>query len=322
MKKMITAMMVLAISFTTIPANTFANEGDSIIPISAEIQIEKFAPFTGKVIGITQGDKQMAMVEATDGTRMQFVITADTYKLADVKISQGSELQFIYDLSKVDTSGGTPKADAVVASTPDPKETVYVGRFTQHPVSSALNTLVSRDNSLIIRGTGTESPVTQDGKTFFGSLVDQKLLVVYSIATKSLPAQTTPTKVVVLNDSVQVDNAASMPIVVNGTVVETTGAFTNDDNVIMVPVRPIAAALGYEITWESDTKTVRLGNTISFQVGKNEYTFAKMGPIKLHAPSVIMSERTYVPLDFFSVIVKAEQVTATEGHITINMNAQ
>ncbi|WP_409343155.1 PdaC/SigV domain-containing protein [Paenibacillus sp. MBLB4367] len=78
----------------------------------------------------------------------------------------------------------------------------------------------------------------------------------------------------------------------------------------LVPLRVIAEALGYELTWNDEQKAVELSKGAQWttvRVDKDEYAYNKMAPIALGAAPVIREDgRMFVPVAFFSDILKAD----------------
>lgn len=73
---------------------------------------------------------------------------------------------------------------------------------------------------------------------------------------------------------------------------------------VFVPLRPIFEALGAEVGYEADTKTVtadKEGKHVEFNVGSTEVKVTDNGALNkmtIDAPSFIESSRTYVPVRF------------------------
>jgi len=160
--------------------------------------------------------------------------------------------------------------------------------------------------------------VDKSGKTYVGKITSEKLLVVYKYTTKSLPPQTTPEKIVVLDPTNSNTTAvSSMDIVVNNEVISAPAAFITKDKTVMVPVRGISEALGYKVTWDKSHKSVRLNNSISLTVGKDNYTLGKMAPITLGLAPISLKGSVYVPLSFFKEVVGAATADIQNGQIII-----
>jgi hypothetical protein len=58
--------------------------------------------------------------------------------------------------------------------------------------------LISSDKSLKLNISDKTEIISQDGKAFEGELANRKLVVLYGVSSKSIPAQTNPSKVIVL----------------------------------------------------------------------------------------------------------------------------
>jgi len=71
-----------------------------------------FKGFAGKVIGTTQGDLHMVMVEAADGTRMEFIITAETYIDEGASLLNDSAVIIFYDQNRKAGKSTNPKYNA------------------------------------------------------------------------------------------------------------------------------------------------------------------------------------------------------------------
>lgn len=83
-----------------------------------------------------------------------------------------------------------------------------------------------------------------------------------------------------------------------------------EKTVVMVPLRKISEALGYQVTWNSETQTITVddeyiqkaillnkSNTITFE-GKLQIINMSR-EIDIEVPVIIHNGYTYVPLDFF-----------------------
>lgn len=165
---------------------------------------------------------------------------------------------------------------------------------------------------------GSTVIIYENGDKFEGEpeeLINRKLVAVYSVSTRSIPAQTTPEKIIVMYEKAvapiyyftdeekelinkSLENAA---ITVNGKTIEAPGVFMTVDGIVMVPVRALADALELTVEWFDDTKTVQVGKSLSFSIGEDCYSYNRMAPVKLGAAPVIKDGKTFVPIDFFTV---------------------
>ena len=89
------------------------------------------------------------------------------------------------------------------------------------------------------------------------------------------------------------------------------GAVSYDSELktVLVPVRAVAEALGYEVNWDGDLRAVTVGTEqmgVNFVIGENSYKKSKMTPFVLEAAPVIINDYTYVPVSFFSDVLEAD----------------
>lgn len=131
------------------------------------------------------------------------------------------------------------------------------------------------------------------------SLDNSVLAVYHTIDALSMPAQTNPEKIVVID--------AELPAATEYSFVygdkTFTAAFTEKDGSKYVPVRAIAEALGFVVDWD--------GENITVSVSEDDKTTAfKVYETKLNengaAAYISNEDRTYVPVEFFSEIIPAE----------------
>lgn len=141
-----------------------------------------------------------------------------------------------------------------------------------------------------------------------------ELLVFTDVATTSIPAYATTEKVIILEDKVATDLSG---VIVNNEYVEMK--VVNDNGIYKLPVRFVSEALGLEVGWDGELNKVTVGTVpmgVNFCVGVNEYNKARMMPIELTAEPVLIEDRTYVPLDFFTDVLEAK-VKVTDGTISL-----
>lgn len=103
-------------------------------------------------------------------------------------------------------------------------------------------------------------------------------------------------------------NMAEWPILVDGVKIETAKAFQTDDGTLMVPLRAIAEALGFEVEWDATARAVAVGEKVTLTIGESS--------------SVIVDNLTYVPLGFFRDTLKMPNAFAFEGQIEIHSTGE
>ena len=92
------------------------------------------------------------------------------------------------------------------------------------------------------------------------------------------------------------------PIIVHGEKIDAPEALVKN-GVVFLPLRAVAEALGYDVFWEAETASIALGVGVRLQVGSYEYLVGRMAPITLYNAPILVNELTYVPLEFFGMVL-------------------
>ena len=201
-------------------------------------------------------------------------------------------------------------------------------------------------NTLNIATADDTKIVDKNEKEYKGDLDKNDLIVFYGVSTKSIPAQTTPTKVVVLGENeiaLQQIEAAKNATPAPTAAPETTAApevteapqvsyagLVNvvigdknvsdvyaKDNTTMVPLREVAEAAGFTVTWDAENRAVILNDGVySLKIGENSYVKGKMMPLTLSAAPEIVNDLTYVPAEFFAEVTESATVDGTSLVVT------
>ena len=116
------------------------------------------------------------------------------------------------------------------------------------------------------------------------------------------------------------------PILLNGEVVVNNEILENaplpfwqeveNGYVAMVPLRVVAEALAYDVTWNNELRSVQLGVGIHLWIGNTEVVVGRMAPIELQVAPVIVDDLTFVPLNFFRDVL-GQTVYVFEGQVVI-----
>lgn len=288
--------------------------------LSVEGTIEKIHP--------KKDDSSNDRIEIKDknGNPAYLVITGDTiFDQTDLKqLEQGDEIvAFVKSNSPM-----------VMIYPPQYPVSVITANKDLHVKADAFDANgVSQDGFLKIR-IGEETKVLRpDGSSYSGSIENRLLLVYYDVSTRSIPAQTTPKRIVVLSEEevmpsqnasttnkvVVHPDVTNFPLIVAGKKLEGASAFNRPDGTIMIPARATLEALGYQVTWDAGRYEVMVNQGVSsFKIGEAQYHFAKMAPIQLEAAPEIRDGMTYVPLSYFQRVLKINNAFVFEGQIEIN----
>ncbi|MFD0713921.1 copper amine oxidase N-terminal domain-containing protein [Paenibacillus sp. GCM10027626] len=104
------------------------------------------------------------------------------------------------------------------------------------------------------------------------------------------------------------DSAMDYIVAVNGAAIADSGYLNADGKTVMLPLRALGAALGYEVKWQSANQSVELASGAqwtSVTLGKDQYSFAKKA-IKLGIAPESRNGKIYVPETFAEQVLLAE----------------
>jgi hypothetical protein len=151
-------------------------------------------------------------------------------------------------------------------------------------------------------GENTELLNTKGEKVSAKDLKEKNLVVFYTVSTKSIPAQTTPSKVIVLDE----ESGNTTENTVDAEIAEIIATdYYEVDGTKMVPLRLIAEKLGYKVESTSKGAIVSKGN-LSYTITRGEKMFGYNKALRpLHtAPALLEGNKTYLPVEFVEEYLK------------------
>jgi len=311
-------------------SNPFQN--NTPVPVVAEVEEEivleaeesAFVSHTGEVVSIE--DEQIVLDNAI------LSISENTFVLGEIAV--GETVTFWVKPNAPVGRSYPPfygEVTAIVVESDD----ILNHKLDIFEYSEAHERLVSRDGNLAITIGEHTQVLDLEGNAFTGEdLSGRFLLVVYGISTRSIPAQTTPSKIIafpledenathypsgileietgegfenvvtlpLVLDPSEIITVQDAPIILNGNI-GVPENFVERDNTIYVPLRAVIEALGGTVGWNPVTATITLeldGETFAVQA------------------SVIIENRTYVPLSFFREVLGFNNAYFEGGHVQIN----
>lgn len=340
MKKKI---LSIALASAMILASTavFAETGENAIPtsIDAETVINNqgkivLAPYiesTYKVSAVSSFEGFKALLECTNGTdELTHLTISENTLLVDNQgnkidlntIKEGSSVTMFYNITNptlmVLPVRYTP--DVLVLNTEN-DGFVKADSFSDELVNSQNTLELNIDDSTVIEfANGAKMAASAD------DIKNSDAVVFYTTTTRSIPAQTTPSKVIILGDATDtsmfdiadeadkdVTDTTDVPatigtpdgeildeamgvdaenyatLTVNGNKVD--AHFIDSEGVTMLPIRVVAEAMGLDVNWDESRQAVSVGTTqmgVFLQIGENKYSKAKMKAAELEkAPELV-----------------------------------
>ncbi len=162
--------------------------------------MEKFQPFHGMITTINDfwigandegaGCYKLISVENEYGNLVNFVVTPTTYFVDHVMVIPGDMVTGFYDTNAPVPLIFPPQFRAIVMARDTQYQNVKVDYFNSD--------LLSSDNNLKLNIAPYTLIVSENGQSFSNNPANRNLIIVYGATTRSIPAQTTPYKIIVM----------------------------------------------------------------------------------------------------------------------------
>jgi len=158
-----------------------------------------FGSFSGIITMISDfwtGDEQTAgcyklmSVQNSNGSMVNFVVTPATYFVDHVMMTVGNVVIGFYDADAPVPLIYPPQYQAIVMARISQYQNVKVDFFDEQ--------LVSSDGTLRLNISPFTQILLENNQPFTGNPANHNLIVVYGATTRSIPAQTTPYKIIVM----------------------------------------------------------------------------------------------------------------------------
>ena len=233
-------------------AKGYTTKTGKITAITAEITEE------GEFLTITTGEGVDGIVFTTSASTVVYDAKDGSVKTAK-DLTEGMEITAVMPANSIMTMSIPPMTPSAMGFVINAEGTsVMVGKFNDELVNEenklALN--ISEQTS-IVSITGTKQVLTAE------DIKGNDCLVIYGATTRSIPAQTSPIKVVIL------------PTIENELTVKEVAVERIEYTPSTVALRDAAVAAGFEIKWTANDAPVVLekdGVTISLTLGSTAYT--------------------------------------------------
>lgn len=243
-------------------------------------------------------DKNILTVKIGDESAA-FAVEENT-PVYDLKTQEKSELKegdsvYVFSTAAVSTKDIKPLKAVVTGADEDAGVFVKLDTFKDSEWG-----LVSSDEELVIN--------VEDKEEY----KDKELLVFYSITTRSIPAQTNPLAVIVLDKNEKQESNIKVSISfkvgdcilsINGKDVEVEKPYVAGEGVTLVPLRVISEAFGADVDWNGDTKTVTIDcgdKNLKLQINNKTASVNDKENNLEEAPQLTENGFTMVPLRFIS----------------------
>lgn len=283
------AMSALLVGGALTPAAVFANEGGN----SEEMQVKpSFVQVEGTIESVEVGE-QSTLYSIKDGEETNVLAVMKETLVFDntgkqVELKKGDKIVAYTNADKPMIMIYPPQysPDVVIVET-EKAGFVAVEAFDEDLLSKHLSLKLNVDEKTVLSSVSGKEVTAAD-------LPEKDLLVFYTMTTRSIPAQTTPEKVVVLDG-----NADDSDSETNSIIEEMIAADHHMVNgVKMVPLRALAEELGYQV--ESTGKGAIISKDArSYTITRGEKAYGYNKSLRQFdvAPDLLERWKTYVPVE-------------------------
>lgn len=319
------AIAMMAAAMMLMSATAAMAEEVTAVTTEAPIEDAQVFPFYGSYTGTVKevADREdgsiFVTLESETNGPTNFVVTKDTYRVNDVEIKAGQTLIGFYESNRPMIMIYPPQYTISIVAEVKDNLFVEADKFDEDLVNvdNTLKLNISEDTEIVWENgtqiTWIKAPTAEE---LAQAISNRKLVVLYDVTTRSIPAQTTPKKVIVLSkqEAEPVSDVSGFDVEANDVVLEEVKAFQAENGSVMVPVRVVAEALEFEVGWNGETKSVTVGENASFIIDNTTYR-AWAEDVKLDSAPVLKDGVTYVPMEFFQKVLPLRTANVYEGRI-------
>lgn len=296
MKRNIPIALSFALVAGAIAPTAFAASSDAPAASEEAEQVqEKFMKLTGKIKTFEKrsNDSLYALIEKEEDV-FGIVVDERTVVVDNVgnplKLEEGMEFTAFVDADKPMIMVYPPQysPELVVVHTKEPGF-VEVDKFDKEFAGKKLKLNLSKETVI----------ENLSGKKLNADAVaEANAAVFYTASTRSIPAQTTPSKVIVLSADEEKSNEEIVQDIM-------ANDFYEVDGVKMIPLRLVAEQLGWKVDSTGKGAVVTKDNT-TFTITRGTKTYVHNGENKQFkaVPSLLEPNKTYVPEEFVEYLMK------------------
>ena len=298
-------LSLLLIGGVTTPAEAKDNNNVQAVEDSQKAGTEEeatdFMKYTGMIKEIVKDDKRWTITIADENKNITHLLlnndtilihSGDGEQIKREDLQIGHSLEAYYDKNKPMLLIFPPQLtpDFVLVREENAKMNVKVSKFD--------DSLLSLDNQLKLNLSKETIIENQLGKPIEKEkLANKELIVFYSVTTKSIPAQTSPIKIIAFDKTIKLRDKID-EIIKNDHI--------NEKNAKMIPLRKVAEVLDYDV--KADTKNsavyITKGN-LSYMIknGEKIYSFNRsIGYFEI--VPILKHNKIYVQEDFVEQLLE------------------
>jgi len=280
-----------------------------------------YTSITGTIESMEEKDGSVEiLIVSSEGGHDVFILNADT-AIYNVQLATGTEIIGFFRSSGIMTLQ-YPARHTIEAVTAAPKETLTI-KGDVFEASEELRALLSSDGELVIHIGEHTQIVDANGDLYKGgSIAGKPLLVFYHVVALSMPPQTTPDTIVVVEKAAPAATEPVTPVIDDRfAITMTIGSTVVGQGRMLLPPPPVApqiingrtmlplryvieTILQGDVSYDDETRTITatIGDQVVIMVIDNpEVNFIGVDVIDYGQAPVIADDFTLVPLRAFEM---------------------
>ncbi|MBE6012747.1 MAG: copper amine oxidase N-terminal domain-containing protein [Lachnospiraceae bacterium] len=281
---------------------------DGLQPVTPEEPQSRYVENRGTIREITDEEGNRQVVLSKSGTEAEELIL---FNISDETLVYDISTQEVTEFSKLNKDSEIivfSRSDAPVGTSLPPLMSSYA-IFAVGPEETAKSVAVdffdekglSAGNTLKLNVSQATKIFDLEGNTLTAEDIKNKnLIVFYDATTKSLPPQTSPSKIIVLNDDkVETPEENNISEIISAL---DENDIKEIDGVRYIALANVARKAGFDVEWKDESKTVSIlkdkMTVYTITIGNKEYGYYKALRNLENAPRIIES-RTFIESSFF-----------------------
>ncbi len=209
-------LSAMVFTSTTVAPYAFANQPISAIisdasnnKVKQEEEKNLYTNFQGKIIDIIKNDDNNlvrvqngeSIIDFIVNDNMDILFLNSKGEIVKNQLKKGQDIVVSYKTMQITTMIYPAQYRPSVIMTNDSKNQMYNLKVDKFKLDKKTNKYISNDNDLLITVDKKTSIINEKNKKISEKIDEKDVVVLYDIATMSIPAQTTPKKIIVLNDN-------------------------------------------------------------------------------------------------------------------------
>ena len=287
---------------------------------------------------LSEGRAQITVEAEENGSPMELVLNISEETLFldyspgqpydASQLQEGAEISVYHSQAMTRSLPPQTHAEAIVANLGE-RSPAHLHQVEQVLSSTEGEVRVLTNNGSMIVTVGKDTPIapfaTKNIVTNEDLRLGARFFAWYDVVAMSMPGQAGAEQVTLL----PYEPEQAVAIEVEGNALQQQARV--EDGVVMVPLRAVSEALGYEVTWDQQTKTANVNNgegqmNVTVNEDNYQYVTARTDAVGMSAPQSLGAApqleepgTLWVPAQMFSTLTQQDAVSLQNDVLTLEV---